>query len=58
MLYDFAYKHLVKNQTRLTIELFSNHITNEEQLFQLLPVFNLNKQSYRITTVEQLIRTG
>lgn len=55
-LQKFAKKHLVKESRRLTIELFAKKMTQEEQIFRLMPSFNLNQQGYKLTTIDDLLK--
>lgn len=52
----FAKERLVKQSRRLTIELFAKKITEEERCFRLMPSFNLNQQSYQLTSIEEMMK--
>jgi len=54
-LQKFAKKYLVKQSRRVTVELFSKRMTDDERNFRLMPSFTLSQQAYKLTTVEEML---
>lgn len=54
-LYQFAEDFFVKNQRRLTIELFASKITKEEHDFRMPSTFSLDKKPYTLKTIDELV---
>ncbi|MCA6492174.1 MAG: hypothetical protein IM572_05825 [Chitinophagaceae bacterium] len=51
---EFATEFFVKNQRRVTIELFANRVNEDEAFFNMDRSFSLNKEPYTITSLAEM----